>query len=243
MSTSASGSHALSPEEFVQVVGRIADQIRALTNANLHFTQDPYQIERHHTLLSLAAELASLVDARPVEAIQRHFHRELTYVTPHPVVDVAVFDPGGRVLLIRRADSGLWAMPGGMCEVNVSPAENALREVWEETGCVAELTAFLGLFDSRMERTDRTFSHLYHLLFAARHVSGTPQVTRETREVAWFPQEEIPWDTMHRGHGRRLAHALAWHRDPSIRPHFDPADWTPHTSWQHRTTPGQHHED
>ncbi len=243
MNSPASGPHRLPSEELVRAVGRIADQIRALTNANLHFTQDPYQIERHHTLLSLAGELAALVDARPAEAIQRHFHQDLTYVTPHPVVDVAVFDRSGRVLLIRRADSGLWAMPGGMCEVNVSPAENALREVWEETGCVAALTGFLGLFDSRLERSDRTFAHLYHLLFAARHLSGTPQVTRETQEVAWFSPEAIPWDAMHGGHGRRLAHALAWHRDPSTRPHFDPADWTPQASWQHRTAPGSRHED
>lgn len=235
--TASRPSPPFSSEEMAVALARIADQIRALSNAGLHFTDDPYQIERYHTLLSLAAELAALVDARPGAAIERIFHQDLTYVTPHTVVDVAVFDDRGRVLLIRRADSGFWAMPGGMCEVNISPAENALREVWEETGCVAELEAFLGIFDSRAELDAGLFAHLYHLLFAARYVSGVPQVTQETLDVAWFPPDQIPWDALHRSHGIRLAHALAWRADPSTPPYFDRADWSPEASWQHNPTP------
>jgi 8-oxo-dGTP pyrophosphatase MutT (NUDIX family) len=49
----------------------------------------------------------------------------------------AVFDDGGRVLLGRRADSGVWTLPGGIIDPAEQPADAAVREVFEETGVVA----------------------------------------------------------------------------------------------------------
>src|SRR5881409_1042807 len=46
----------------------------------------------------------------------------------------AVFDAEGRVLLIRRADEGLWGLPKGTVERGETLEETALREVREETG-------------------------------------------------------------------------------------------------------------
>jgi len=41
----------------------------------------------------------------------------------------------GRVLLLRRADDGTWALPGGMIEpTDAGPPYAALRELAEETG-------------------------------------------------------------------------------------------------------------
>ncbi|WP_342222108.1 NUDIX domain-containing protein, partial [Nocardia cyriacigeorgica] len=40
----------------------------------------------------------------------------------------------GRILLQRRADSGLWALPGGAMEMTDSLPGCAVREVKEETG-------------------------------------------------------------------------------------------------------------
>jgi len=49
----------------------------------------------------------------------------------------AVFDDTGRVLLGRRADSGIWTLPGGIIDPAEQPADAAVREVFEETGVVA----------------------------------------------------------------------------------------------------------
>ena len=40
----------------------------------------------------------------------------------------------GRILLVREASDGSWALPGGWADVNDSPAEAAMREVLEESG-------------------------------------------------------------------------------------------------------------
>ncbi|KPC91167.1 DNA mismatch repair protein MutT, partial [Streptomyces sp. NRRL F-6602] len=45
-----------------------------------------------------------------------------------------VTDDQGRVLMQRRADSGLWALPGGGMELSDTLPGTAVREVKEETG-------------------------------------------------------------------------------------------------------------
>ncbi|MDQ3484044.1 MAG: NUDIX domain-containing protein [Actinomycetota bacterium] len=47
-----------------------------------------------------------------------------------------VRDAQGWVLLQRRADNGLWSVPGGALDPDEQPAQACIREVYEETGLV-----------------------------------------------------------------------------------------------------------
>lgn len=49
-------------------------------------------------------------------------------------VTVFVVDDEDRVLLIRRTDNGLWAVPGGVQYFGEYIAETAVRETREESG-------------------------------------------------------------------------------------------------------------
>ena len=64
------------------------------------------------------------------------------------------------MLLIKREDNGLWAMPGGATDVGETWAQSAERELREETGVVGTATKLLGVFDSRLW-SDLTKYHLY----------------------------------------------------------------------------------
>jgi len=57
-----------------------------------------------------------------------------------------VTDGAGRVLLLRRSDSGNWALPGGTLELGESIVECAVREVREETGLEVEITGLVGVY-------------------------------------------------------------------------------------------------
>jgi ADP-ribose pyrophosphatase YjhB (NUDIX family) len=52
------------------------------------------------------------------------------------VVAVTAFvrDDDGRVLFVRRGDSGMYAIPGGAVEIGETLAQALRREVMEETG-------------------------------------------------------------------------------------------------------------
>ena len=58
-----------------------------------------------------------------------------------PSTTAVVTDDQARILLIRRRDNDLWALPGGGMELGESIVETAVREVKEETGLNIEVTA------------------------------------------------------------------------------------------------------
>jgi len=55
-----------------------------------------------------------------------------------------LFDARGRVLLIRRADEGIWCFPKGRIEAGETPQEAAAREILEESGLRCEIGRKVG---------------------------------------------------------------------------------------------------
>lgn len=205
---------------------QIAAQLRALSTNGQFWAEDPYQLERYQKILGLSAQLMSLVDERPASEIERIYFDDMRYITPTTGVETAVFDEAGRILLIQRADDQTWAIPGGSCDMGEAPAAGGVREVWEETGYLVEITALIGLFDSRLCGT-RTSSQIYHIVFAGRVIGGEATTSRETLDARWVAPDAIPWQNLNPGHEKRLRVALAWHAAPDKQPHFDTEPWTP----------------
>ena len=69
-------------------------------------------------------------------------------LTPKIGCDTFVVNDRNEVCLIRRADNGLWAMPGGYQDLGETPAECAAREFHEETGYRIRVVGLLGAFSS-----------------------------------------------------------------------------------------------
>src|SRR5699024_1021862 len=63
-----------------------------------------------------------------------------------PSVTVVVRNGVGNILLIRKADNHLWALPGGGHDIGESITETAVREVREETGVTAEILRLVGTY-------------------------------------------------------------------------------------------------
>lgn len=53
------------------------------------------------------------------------------------------------VLLILRADNGLWGIPGGSLELGEKMEETAVREVFEETGLTVGNIELLGVYSGK----------------------------------------------------------------------------------------------
>jgi 8-oxo-dGTP pyrophosphatase MutT (NUDIX family) len=62
-----------------------------------------------------------------------------------PSAAVAVRDEEGRVLVARHV-VGTWVLPGGSIEPGESPADTAVREIWEETGLRVRLSRVAGVY-------------------------------------------------------------------------------------------------
>jgi ADP-ribose pyrophosphatase YjhB (NUDIX family) len=111
-----------------------------------------------------------------------------------PGVSAVVLDERERVLLARRADTGGWALIGGIAEPGEQPADTVVREVLEETAveCVPERVILVqGLEPIRYPNGDRC--QFMDICFRCRAVGGEARVNdEESLEVGWFEQDDLP---------------------------------------------------
>src|SRR3954466_14758537 len=98
-------------------------------------------------------------------------------------VTVFVLDEEDRVLLIRRTDNGLWAIPGGAQDFGEYIAQTAVRETKEESGIDIEVTGIVGIYTDPkhvMAYTDGEVRQQFSICFRARYVGGEPTASSES---------------------------------------------------------------
>lgn len=178
----------------------IADELRALANMGLQFAEIEYDQERYHKALELSARLAAALENSTPAAILEDYNGNLQHFSPLIAVDAVVLHQG-KLLLIQRTDTRLWATPGGLSDVGETLAESVLRELYEETGVIGKVQRLLGVFDSRLWES-RTKFHLYHILFQVQVEDPKPTLSNETLDVGFFPLDDLP--PLSQGHDLRL---------------------------------------
>lgn len=62
-----------------------------------------------------------------------------------PTIVVIARDEHDRILLVHDRDSDYWTLPGGIIEPGETPADAAVREVWEEAHVMVTLTHVIGV--------------------------------------------------------------------------------------------------
>ncbi|MFJ9338271.1 NUDIX domain-containing protein [Streptomyces sp. NPDC101733] len=122
-----------------------------------------------------------------------------------------VTDDMGRILLQKRSDNGLWALPGGGMEMTDSLPGTAVREVKEETGLDVEITGLVGTYtDPRhvIAYSDGEVRRQFNVCFRARLVGGTLAVSDESLELGWVDPGALGDLDMHHTQRLRLTHFL-----------------------------------
>ncbi len=109
-----------------------------------------------------------------------------------------VRDGEGRVLLGRRADTGLWALVYGIIEPGEQPADTVVREVREETGVDVKVETLVAVSSSPRLVTypNGDQARYLNLSFLCRPAAGgndRPSVSDdESLEVGWFRRDALP---------------------------------------------------
>ncbi len=127
-----------------------------------------------------------------VKEVARHLLRR-------PVIGIAAAarTADGRLLLIRRGDSGKWALPGGTLEWGETLRVAVTREVHEETGAsVLELGELLATYSG--PGRDPRF-HAVTIVVGARITEPDASLVNpvEVLEVGLFHDHELPQDYSH----------------------------------------------
>ena len=109
-----------------------AIELQALAQAGLFYGRDVFDIERFQRIRDIAAEMLADRTELPPDTVRGLFCNETGYQTPKIETRAAVFRDG-KILLVQEKD-GLWALPGGWCDVLESVRSNTEKEVREEAG-------------------------------------------------------------------------------------------------------------
>src|SRR5437879_1098524 len=112
------------------------------------------------------------------------------------VVGVTAFvrNESGRVLMIRRTDNDLYAIPGGAQEIGETISQTVVREVHEETGIDVEVTGLIGIYSDPahvIAFSDGEIRQEFSICFRARPIRGEPRTSNESKEVLWAEPAQL----------------------------------------------------
>ena len=125
-----------------------------------------------------------------IEKIRKKIGNEMLMLVG---VGVFVYE-NGKVLLQKRTDSGLWSDPGGCVEIGETLEETGKRELYEETGLIANKLEFFKVY-SGMDMI-----HIYPngdeayiigiIMICEKYTGKLIKENDETLELKWFDINE-----------------------------------------------------
>ncbi|MBN1993447.1 MAG: NUDIX hydrolase N-terminal domain-containing protein [Anaerolineae bacterium] len=199
-----------------------ADKLRDISAMGLKFSQNIYDLENYRTIQNIALEMFALATGQTSDQIEPLRKPILNRPTPLSVGDAAVINNAGEILLIQRADTHKWALPGGAMSVGETPAEGVVREAFEETGVSCKAMMLVGVYDSRFHH-DASPHHLYVFVFLCRPLETEmvePSHALETLAKGWFAEDNLPTG-LEPSHLPRIRDAFVMWRGSNGRAYFE----------------------
>lgn len=135
----------------------------------------------------------------------RFLYTVIGIIFRHPVTGTTIIPilPDGRIVLVRRSDTGTWGLPGGVIDWGENIPDAAMRELREETGLnLTKIKRLRGVY-SDPHRDPRLHS-ISILIEAEAEGEFDPEDKLEVLEVKAFTREELPQGNLSHDHGRQL---------------------------------------
>lgn len=171
-----------------------AKELQAISTSGRFYTKDRFDKERFDRLLEISAEMSATISDDDFETIKGLFTKETIYQPPKIDSRAIIFNEKDEVLLIEELDHR-WAPPGGWCEHDLPPAQNTVKEAWEEAGLNVEVKRLVAVHDQRIHNEPYQFFSVQRFLFLCEVKSGSFQENIETLGSGWFSLDALP--TLH----------------------------------------------
>lgn len=176
---------------------RWSEALAGIARTGLGFTESLYERERFTEVLAVAADIRVAAGHEyDAEVLASEWMKNVGegvpgYVTPKVAVGAVVSNDKDEILLVQRADSGIWLYPTGWADVGYSASEIAVKEVHEETGIECEVIRPIAVLDGL--RLGFTHVPLYSLVFQCRATGGELKAhPLECQDVGWFAADALP---------------------------------------------------
>ena len=199
-----------------------AKELQAISQTGLHYSTEQFDRQRYQRIGEISAEILANHSNLSVAQYLEFNAAEFGYATPKVDVRGVVFQDS-KILLVREiADRGRWTLPGGWADVNETPGESVVREVYEESGFETKAIKILAAYDREKQQHQPTYPyHVYKLFFHCAIIGGEATVSNETSEVAFFSEQEIPELSESRVTEKQIKRFFEYYRNPNLLTDFD----------------------
>ena len=122
---------------------------------------------------------------------------------PNSIVAAAsaiVTNDEGEILVHRRTDNDLWALPGGGMEFGESIADTVVREVHEETGLRVKTKYVVAVYSDPkhvFEYSNGEVRQEFSICIACDVIGGDLRISDESKELAFASPAQIEAMNMH----------------------------------------------
>ncbi len=199
-----------------------ARELQAISQTGLHYATDQFDQERYRRIGVISSEILASHTNLSVDDFLQLNAAEFGYATPKVDVRGVIFKDA-KILLVREiADNGRWTLPGGWADVNQTPSESVIREVFEESGFQTRVVKLLAVYDREKQQHPPAFPyHIYKLFFHCEIIGGEAKVSIETSEIAWFGEDEIPELSESRVKKSQISRFFEYYQQPNLPTDFD----------------------
>lgn len=167
-----------------------AIELQALAQAGLFYSKDIYDIERFSRIREIAAEMIASPAGLPLERVKDLFCNETGYQTPKLDTRAAVFQQD-KILLVQE-NNGLWSLPGGWVDVDLSVGENTIKEVKEEAGLDVMPRMVIAVQDRKKHNPEIYAYNICKVFVLCDLLGGSFQANSETIASGWFTMDSLP---------------------------------------------------
>ncbi len=165
-------------------------ELQSLSQAGLFYGKDLYDKKRYERIRDISGEMMSLVSSLPLEKVHQIFCNEDGYQTPKIDTRAAMFKED-KILLVHE-NNGTWSLPGGWCDVNLSVAENVIKEVKEEAGLDVIAQKIIAVQDWRKHNVVNYAYGVCKIFVLCSVIGGEFIENIETIEYRYFDENHLP---------------------------------------------------
>ena len=168
-----------------------ARKLNSIAKAGLTYSEDKYDIERFEEIEKISADIIKKHTELQQETIEEVFISEKGYSTPKVDIRAVIFK-NDKILLVKEKIDGLWSLPGGWAEVNLSVSENLKKEAKEEAGAEIKPKRVIAIQDRNKHNTPPSLNSIYKIFVECELIKMDFKENIETSEVGFFKLDKLP---------------------------------------------------